>query len=162
MPTKKAEWFIVERVHALAVMHLTRRRDLVVRDEPRDPACLPGLSVEIIDQEKVRRGQFAVYLEGTKTAIDEEQANILLGPSFRDFIPYNPVPLPICLFYFTMEDDQGYFTWVNEPFIQVDGLARLQVHREPHCTKLDRKVLDRMVQQVYDWYDAFYASVIVN
>jgi hypothetical protein len=169
MPTKKAEWFIVERVHALAVMHLTRRRDLVIRDEPRDPAYFPVLAVEIIEPEKVRPGHFAVYrwqfdvyLDGTRTAIDEDQANKLLSPSFREFNPYHPVAHPICLFYFTMEDDQGYFTWVKEPKIEVDGKAKLFPHREAHCIKLDRKVLDRIVHQVCDWYDALNHSLTVN
>jgi hypothetical protein len=161
MLAKKAEWFIVERVHALAIMHLTRRRDLVIRDEPRDPAYFPVLTVEIIDPEKVRRGQFAVFLEGTKAAIDEEQANKLLGPSFQRSNPYHPVGHPVCLFYFTMEDDQGYFTWVKEPVIE-DGLARFRVHREARCIKLDRKTLDRIVQQVCDWYDALNRSLTMN
>jgi hypothetical protein len=161
MPTKKAEWFIVERVHALAVMHLTRRRDLLIRDEPREHEDLPAMSVDIIDSKKQGRRRFEVYLEGTKAAIDEAHSNRLLGPRFHQFNPHNPVAHPICLFFFSMEHDQGYFTWVKEPVI-VDGNARLRVQHEPHCTKLDRKILDRIVQQVNDWYDAFYASVTVN
>jgi hypothetical protein len=161
MPTKKAEWFIVERVHALAVMHLTRRRDLMIRDEPRDPDNLSVLTVDIIDSKNKGRRRFEVYLDGTKTAIDEEHSNKLLGPSFQRFNPYNPVAHPVCLFYFTMENDQGYFTWIKEPVI-VDGNARLRVHHEPRCIKLDRKVLDRIVQQMNDWYDSFYAAVTVN
>jgi hypothetical protein len=161
MPTKKAEWYIVERVHALAVMHLTRRSDLVVRDVWRDPHYLTDLTVEIIEPGKIGRRRFGVYVEGTKTAIDDEHSNKQLDPSVRQFSSDNPLPDPICLFYFSMEGDQGYFTWIKEPVI-VDGTARLRIHHQAHGVKLDRKILDRIVQQVNDWYDAFYASVVVN
>ena len=158
MPSTQSEWYIGERVKALAVMHLTRRKDLVVKEEVREPGKIRDLLVEIISPEKVGWRRFGVYLQGTKAAVTEKHADRVLSLSLQRFRDYGETPYPFCLFYFTMDDNQGYFTWVAEPIIS-DGTPKLDYHEEAHCIKLDREALDHIVDRVNDWYDAFYGMV---
>ncbi len=160
MSARNSNWYISERTRALAVMHLTRRDDLVVKEEVREPDQVLDLIVEIVDPRKTGQRRFGVYLQGTPSTTTEEHANKVLGISLRRFHGYGEVPYPFCLFYFTMEDSQGYFTWVAEPMVD-DGRPRLRYHEEAHCTQLDRDVLDRIVLRVNAWYDAFYSTVKV-
>jgi hypothetical protein len=161
MTKKQQEWFVAERSRALAMMHLTRRDDLVItagrgagleylvavtaRQEPREPS--------------VR--QFGVFLRGSKEATTEARLAQVLRLTLARFRRVGPFPYPVCLFYFTMDDDQGYFTWVAEPEVTGNG-PRLLMHGEAHCHKLDRKTLDEIVDRVDRWYDAFFESIAVQ
>ncbi|CAN5704783.1 hypothetical protein BH23PLA1_BH23PLA1_44770 [soil metagenome] len=156
---RDSDWFISERIRALAIMHLTRRADLIVREEAREPDKILDLVVDIIDPAKPGRRRFGVYLQGTKSPVTIEHANTVLRPSMARFRAYGEVPYPFCLFYFTMEDNKGYFTWTAEPMIDDEGRPRLRYHEAPHCTEIDREVLDQIVDKVNAWYDAFYITI---
>ncbi|HKB38859.1 MAG TPA: hypothetical protein VKD72_20615, partial [Gemmataceae bacterium] len=70
-------------------------------------------------------------------------------------------PYPVCLLHFTMDDDQGYYTWVAEPVVTKDG-PRLIQHAQAHCRKLDREALDHIVASVDRWYEAFFQTIAVK
>jgi hypothetical protein len=53
MSATKTAWYIDERVKALAIMHLTRRDDLVVKDEVRESGQIPDFVVQIISPVKM-------------------------------------------------------------------------------------------------------------
>src|SRR3954464_3487923 len=114
------DWFVAERTRALALMHLTRRDDLVVT-ETRGPDI--GLdyvvSISKEDGEKSLR-QFGVVLRGAKSPVTEDQLNKTLRPTMQTFQRTGQLPYPVCLLSF-MDDDQGYYTWVAEPAVMADG-----------------------------------------
>ena len=62
------------------------------------------------------------------------------------------------MFYFTIDDGQGFVTWIAEPVIK-GGRLELQYHRAAACTQLDREALDRIVEPVNAWYDAYYSDI---
>jgi hypothetical protein len=160
MSENKQEWFIAERTRALAMLHLTRRDDLEVTPAGQ------GVGLEYIvyitkgGKERSLR-QFGVFLRGTKSPVTERHLDKLLRPTMQSFLGIGPFPYPVCLFHFTMEDDQGYFTWVAEPAVTEDG-PRLLMHEEAHCRKLDRAALDEIVSRVDSWYDAFFGRIAVK
>jgi hypothetical protein len=80
----------------------------------------------------------------------------------QSFSRVQEFPYPVCLLYFTMEDNQGYYTWIAEPVLTGDGKPQLQMHATADCKKLDREALDKMVSQVDAWYGAFFASIVVG
>jgi hypothetical protein len=160
MSEHKQEWFVAERARALALMHLTRRKDLVVTQAER------GVGLEYVVYITKEGGepslrQFGVFLRGTKSAVTEDQLNRVLRPTVQSFQRVGQFPYPVCLFHFTMDDDQGYYTWVAEPVVVDDG-PRLLLHSEARCRKLDRASLDELVHQVDRWYDAFFARIAVK
>ena len=154
--------FVAERAESLAIIHLTRRPDLIVRREIRAVDRVMDLLVEIAEPgASPGWKKFGVYLQGTKTPVTVSDANRKLTFSLRRFFNDHGEPaIPFCLFYFTMEDNQGYFTWVAEPMVD-EGRSRLKYHREKaNCVLLDDGALDRIVEAVDAYYVAFYQSAI--
>jgi hypothetical protein len=162
MTKNDQEWFVAERTRALALMHLTRRDDLTITEAGQ------GVGLEYIvyltrghkAQERSVR-QFGVSVRGTKNLVTPEHLDKALRPTMQGFLRAGPFPYPVCLFHFTMDDDQGDFTWVAEPAVGQEG-PRLLMHAEAHCRKLDRAALDEVVSRVDRWYDAFFASIAVK
>ncbi|HUG93982.1 MAG TPA: hypothetical protein VML55_24340, partial [Planctomycetaceae bacterium] len=56
-----------QRVRALAIMHLTRRRDLVIRDSSENLGF--DLTVQIVRNEKPGLRQFGVELKGVRESL---------------------------------------------------------------------------------------------
>src|SRR5262245_29967461 len=106
MPTPTTQWFISERVRALAMVVLTRREDLLVIDPNSDYGF--DLLVHIIKPNTPATRQFAVILKGTRTAVSDAQANAQLKPTINRYAD-GEFAFPVCIFYFTMEDDKGRY-----------------------------------------------------
>ena len=158
MSQETQEWFVAERARALAMVYLTRRDDLAVVKAGQ------GIGLEFIVYIRKEDGetsvrQFGVFLRGTKGPVTEAHLDKLLSPRMNT-LP-KQFPYPVCLFHFTMDDDQGYYTWVAEPAVE-DGKPRLVLHNTPHTKKLDSPALDKIVESVDRWYDAFFAQVAVK
>ena len=139
-------------------MYLTRRRDLILKYEGEDAGI--DILVEIAQRAKTGRRMFGVELKGTMSKTTVSHANKMLKPSVQKFLRYPELPYPICLIYFTMVDNAGYYTWLTEPIIE-DGSARLKRHEEADCHVLDRTGLDDVVDRVSAWYDVFYSTILV-
>lgn len=162
MASKQSNSFISERVESLAIMHLTRRPDLAVRREIRTVDNVMDLMVEIVDEGRSPGWKtFGVYLQGTKTPVTTSDADSKLKISLRRFFnSYGEPTIPFCLFYFTMDDNQGYFTWIAEPVMHNRGF-RLKYHKETaNCVPLSDDVLDQIVEAVNAYYAALYRNAI--
>jgi hypothetical protein len=157
---EKQEWFVAKRARALAMVHLTRRDDLAVANAPQGVGLQFLVSLGGDNREPSVR-QFGVFLRGTKAVITEAQLDKLLRPAIQSFLRLGPFPYPVCLFHFTMDDDQGYYSWVAEPAVTDDG-PRLLMHEAPHSRKLDAAALDEILEQVDRWYDAFFRRIAVK
>jgi hypothetical protein len=154
------QWFVGERARALATVYLTRRDDLVVTKA--GPGT--GLDLLIFITKKEREPsvrQFGVFLRGAKGPVTEARADRILRPTMQSFLRVGPFPYPVSLFYFTMEDDQGYYTWVAEPAVEA-GQPQLRMHEAAHCPKLDAGALGEIVEKVDRWYDAFFSRIAVQ
>lgn len=160
MGEDRQKWFVAERARALAMIHLTRRDDLVVQKAGE------GLGLEFIVRITKEAGepslrQFGVFLRGSKSSATEAHLDKVLRPVLRSFVGIGQFPYPVCLFHFTMDDDKGYYTWVAEPAVAHGG-PRLLMHQAPHCRTLDRAALDEIVEKVDRWYDAFFGRIAVE
>jgi hypothetical protein len=154
------KWFIAERSKALAMVVLTRRDDLVVRNAGQDTGLQFLVSFSKGNGEPAIR-QFGVFLRGTKSPVIEAHLDRTLRPKMQSYLRKGPFPYPVCLFHFTMDDDQGYFTWVAEPAV-ADEEPRLLLQEGPHSRKLDRAALDEIVDKVDRWYDVFFRQITVK
>lgn len=155
--SKQKQWFVAERVRALATMYLTRRRDLTLKFEDKDGGL--DILVEIVQDERAGRRMFGVELRGTISAVSIDHANKILKPSIQKMRRFPELPYPICLFYFTMEDNAGYYTWLAEPVIK-ENAAKLRYHDDAHCQPLDKHALDQLVDRINQWYDILYTTLI--
>jgi len=164
MTGKQADRFLADRVEAMAIMHLTRRSDLIVRREIRhhgDP--IRDLTVEIQEDGRiVNWKRFGVYLQGSKSPLTLAIAKNKMKIGLRRFFDDLGEPLlPFCLFYFTMEDNRGYFTWLAEPMVE-EGRPFLRYHRDKaDCVALDLATIDNVVELVNSYYLAMRMAAIV-
>jgi hypothetical protein len=71
------------------------------------------------------------------------------------------LPFPLCLFFFTMTDNKGYFIWLIEPSIE-HGLAKLRTADAKAWVQiLDKAALDEIIERINAWYDVFYSTISV-
>ncbi|MBY0230017.1 MAG: hypothetical protein K2W96_12105 [Gemmataceae bacterium] len=158
--SERSEWFVAERTRSLAMIHLTRRDDLLVSNGGEGA----GLQFIVrIEKEKGRPAlrQFGLFLRGSRGPATLAQVEKSLRPTMQSFARLGPFPYPVALFHFMMEDDQGCFAWVAEPEV-ADGAPRLVLREAPACLPLDRAALDGIVDRVDAWYDAFFSRVAVK
>lgn len=153
--TVTEQWIFEERTQQLAIVHLTRRDDLVVT------AAAEGYGIDLlvtICQDGVRTGRlFGVQLQGyaslTVTANGSLDTYTLNTPPVKTATP-TELPFPLCLFLFAMNNDVGYYRWLLEPVLVVGQSPKLLREPQPHFKRLTRSSLDQIVQQVNIWYDA--------
>lgn len=148
-------WILAERAVQLAIVHLTRRDDLIVTPATADD----GIDLLItITQRSVRTGRiFGIQVKGhaalpivTNGAPDTYTFTIptVAAPTLIE------LPFPLCLFIFAMDSDLGYYRWLVEPRIAADQPPSLRVNPKQHFTLLTKAALDQLVLQVNRWYDA--------
>jgi hypothetical protein len=63
------------------------------------------------------------------------------------------LPFPVCLFYFTMADDRGYYRWLLEPDTSERDYAYLKQRTNKEFKKLTDNEINKMVSQVNSWYE---------
>jgi hypothetical protein len=106
--------------------------------------------------------EFGIALRGVWAAVTKNHADQVLGPAMQQMKPYSPFLRPVCLFFFTMENDAAWYTWVAEPIVSEDGKPLLRFCDEPDCRQLDKRGLKEIIERVDWWYDALFPSLIAN
>jgi hypothetical protein len=102
---------------------------------------------------------FGVYMGASMAPVTLEGANKQLKPVLGKVQSIGPFHFPVCVFYFTVKDNQGYYSWAYEPVVTAEGRLRLTAHSEAHCNKLNNESLEDIVSAVKRWYDFFYATI---
>jgi Domain of unknown function (DUF4365) len=150
--------FIAERARISALVYLTRREDLIVTEETADVGG--DLWVTLKPGKKEGHRKFGVQLKGAWAAVAPGHVNKALQPGIQQMLRYRPFPLPVVLFFFTMENNEGWYTWVAEPVVSSGGEFELVQHSEASCRPLDGEAINEIIEAVDRWYDAFFARAI--
>src|SRR2546423_9045969 len=106
-------WYIDQRAEALAFVYLTRRSDLLVHQQTGDYGY--DFLVEIVRDQRATRRVFGVQVNARIDPIQNPKLFNLKHEARKE------LPFPLCLFFFTMQTDQAFYTWITEPFITTDG-----------------------------------------
>jgi hypothetical protein len=154
------EILIAKRAHALTMMLLTRRDELLI-EEVKDDIGLDYL-VRFHTKGKEGLREFGIQLKAVWAAATKDHADKILRPAFQQRQRYGPFLRPVCLFLFTMENDGAWYTWVAEPIEAEDGKPGLRSCNEPDCRPLDKRALKELVERVDWWYGALFPCLIVN
>jgi hypothetical protein len=96
---------------------------------------------------------FGVLLRGVSAPVTAEHANEVLGPTMGQFQGMRKFTYPVCLFFFTMWEEQAFFSWLAEPRVTEAG-PKLVHHDRANCVPLTDDLLDQVVEQVVSWNDA--------
>lgn len=149
---------IEKRARALAMMLLTHRPDLLIEE-------VADLGLDFIvrfNTEKEGMRELGVKVRGARAAMTKEQADKALRPSMQQIKRHGPFTRPVCLFFFTMEYDGAWYTWVAEPTESDDGKPTLRSCDAPDCRLLDKRAVKEIVERVDSWFNAVYPSLVVN
>jgi len=148
---------LAERLRALATVILTRWGDLSIVETKRDTGL--DFHVSIDREDKSMRLTFGVLLRGMPSSVTVEQANQVLGPTIGQFQGMRKFTYPVCLFVFTMRDEQAFFSWLAEPVV-TGGAPKLVHHDKAHCVPLTDELLEQVIEQIVAWYDAVETVLI--
>jgi hypothetical protein len=153
--TKADAEYIETRARNLALMYLTRRDDLKI-SSGKDQ----GLDFLITIS---RPGPYNGRLFGiaVKGAFSAQRGPKGVGSpvtrfSNREKSVLKMMPFPVCLFFFTMEDDKAYYEWVGEPIL--DPAPRLVLNDNNELKRLTNEEMRKIISRVDKWYDRCEAA----
>ncbi len=157
MTDEAREMFVADQARALATVLLTRRGDLTIMETKKDTGL--DFHVYIGREDKPMRLVFGVLLRGVAPPLTADQADKVLGPTLGQFRGMRKFTYPVCLFFFTLREEQAFFSWLAEPVVK-GGAPKLVHHEKAHCVPLTDDLLDQVVEQIVAWYDAVEAVLI--
>jgi hypothetical protein len=153
MATKEA-WYIGQRSEALAIMYLTRRDDLIVSRQKEKDRGLDFL-VTLLKDGGYSGRLFGVQVKATVSTPKLVQHDNLIEIKLNldSLQSLAELPFPVCLFFFTLENDQGYYKWILEPVIEGQSSSKLFFNKSNEFTKLTDKEIEEIISVVNNWYD---------
>jgi len=158
MKTQKNETsFVGQRAKALALIHLTRRDDVVISNLELDLGV--DLVVHLIRKDSRARRTFGVVVKGTSDWIaTDEQATKKLN-SLKNPPKAGDIGMPVCVFFFSVQSNDGYYDWKVEPVLD-EGRAKLVPRTTFHCKKLNAGAMDEIIGAVDKWHEALFRSFV--
>jgi len=155
------EILIEKRARALALMLLTHCDDLLIDEKAKDDVGLDYI-VRFRTEGKQGLREFGIEVKAASAAVTKDRADELLRPMVLHTNRYGPFLRPVCLFFFTMENDGAWYTWIAEPIESKRGKCLLRSHEKPDCLPLNKKALKEIIERVDDWYDRIFPNRTVN
>lgn len=146
-----------ERAELLALIYLTRRDDLSATRHPISYSS--DILVSLLESGRDRERTFGVEVEGVVSEKDVRthsarwhQRTLQTGQGAYGI-------MPVCLFVFVMEGDQGYWRWIQEPAVH-EGRSDLIFNPNMALRRLDNteppkaEELTKIIAAVNAWYDS--------
>lgn len=153
--TKNQPWYLTERAQNLAIIFLTENPNVEVMLQQKRDAGLDIL-VRLREDGKVRGRFFGVTVKATLAQQPEGQVS--QSKNFhltKNEVPFfDDIPFPVCLFLFTVDDDQGYWAWVKQPVIDPVRGPSLQLNDHSDLVKLAPNEMNAIVSDVARWYES--------
>ncbi|HEX5270578.1 MAG TPA: hypothetical protein VFW33_08840 [Gemmataceae bacterium] len=157
MTSETNERYVGGQVRSRANVILTRRDDLRVV-ETKDQTGL-DMHVYVDREDKPMRLVFGVLLRGVPSPTTADEANKVLVPTMGFFQGLRKFTYPVCLFFFTVREEQAFFSWLAEPVVNGEG-PKLVHHTKANCVELTDALLADVVGRVVAWYDAVESVLI--
>jgi hypothetical protein len=154
---------IETRAKALLALTLTSRPDLILHEQDSDYGVDFMVSIR-------KNGTYTSRLFGIllKASV-RDSTSISISLPVNSLSYYKDTPFPLCLCYFFMSNDKGFYKWLIEPAVDQNGSPRLTpgfseetLHSNKSSapfkisefTELDQEGLSHLVNEVNAWYDA--------
>ncbi|MEH2378021.1 MAG: DUF4365 domain-containing protein [Nostoc sp.] len=149
-----APWYIGKRAESLAIVYLTRRDDLIISQPTPDK----GLDFLItITKDGVSSGRlFGVEVKATVSTpglIQHHDIFKLKNNSNKNTNFFRDLPFPVCLFFFTLENDKAYYKWILEPNMNEQNNLGLNFNENDELKQLNDQEIANIISRVNSWYD---------
>jgi hypothetical protein len=160
MSTATVADYVAKRAELLARLVLTRREGarVIAFEDPQDTGFLVQLPhSRDRGRSKAPQPSVAVYVKGTDDRLEDERRAVAncrelwKGLSDKAFDFYLA---PVVFLLFSMEGDQGYFSWVMEPHVDRDRTPSLTRVEAPEMTRISRKSIEELFDRVEEWSEA--------
>jgi hypothetical protein len=138
-------WYYEERAQSLALMYLTRRKDLVIKKQQDDYGL--DFLVTILHNEAYTGRIFGIEVV---SALD--LSKVTRFTKYQEAL-YNDIPFPICLFFFSMSDDKAYYRWIKKPVTEAKNWPYLELSQSQTLVSLTNRELERIINEVNMWYE---------
>ncbi len=161
-------WFIGERAEALAILHLTRCKELeIVPVSGYGNGAGIDLLVRVNQPELPENAIFAVEVKGERSLphVRDQKFQVRYSPS-----QIKQSAWPVCVFLFNVTTEEGYYRWLYEPVIDdqnravlrlasefsqrlaIDGTQSKAIAVSSPFEKLTNQALQGLVRLVTRWY----------
>jgi len=153
MATKEA-WYIGQRAESLAMMYLTRRNDLVVsrQQEEQNLDFLVTLLKNGAHTGRLFGVQVKAIVSTPKSTQFDNSVEIKLALEQNRLL--TELPFPVCLFFFTLGNNQGYYKWILEPVIAGQPNFELLLNQKNELKELNDEEIGNIISAVNSWYDS--------
>ncbi len=155
MSTATAD-YVAQRAKLLAELVLTRRKGvrLLSFTEAADTGhgLIAQLSVPDLGHDRQIQPYLNVQVQGTDEPLEGEHTATACGK--RHWKPLSLFMAPAVFLLFSMEGDQGYFSWMLEPQVDPKRGPTLTWVEAPEMTKITKKAIDEMFDRVDEWFEA--------
>jgi hypothetical protein len=143
-------WYVNLRARSYAVLWLTQRDDLRVVYQS-SAASGVDMVVTILRDGHISGRQFGVVLEPRRAGSSTPRLNPRTVAHER--ATYAEATFPICMLAFSANSEAGWFRWIVEPTL-CDAGAALELSSRIHFQPTTGELLDSVIDEVNDWYDA--------
>lgn len=156
---KMKEEFLKERAEQLAIIYLTRRDDVRVLKNPTQSGTALLASL-LHDGQDVGR-YLGVEVAGTvsERGLKRLEQTIEIDPGVFPIMSFHDTASPSCLFFFTMQDDLGYWKWLQEPMCDNQRAGSLSVNQSTTLVRLTNQDLETIWIRVEEWYQTWQQLV---
>ena len=148
-------WYIGLRSKALAIVSLTERDDLIVYRDTKDYDLDVLVSISK-NGEDINR-LFGVEIKAVKSTpkIIQNDAVFNIEGADVDVLQsrFKKCNFPICLFFFTLDNDNGYYKWISEPILDNENSNKLKFNRSPEFRELTKEAINDIVSLINQWYE---------
>ncbi|MEM8641501.1 MAG: DUF4365 domain-containing protein [Cyanobacteria bacterium P01_G01_bin.54] len=143
------ELFVGERAENLAVVYLSRSRNLAIERMTSDYGL--DMLVTILRDDTLPTGRvFGVQVKAQDGVIKDAWEEISLNLSQQERNYLKELPFPVCALFFTMDDDQGYYKWLRYP---TENKTNLYSLAQAAWRSLETLPIEQLIVEVNIWYD---------
>lgn len=150
----KQPWYISLRAEALAIVYLTDRDDLIVSQQQQSTGL--DLLVTITKDGNSSGRLFGVQVKAVASSSELIQHNDIVKIKINKFNHLDKIsdlPFPVCLFFFTLDNDQGYYKWILEPNIDGKDSINLLFNNSAEMRRIDEEEIEKIISRVNSWYE---------
>jgi hypothetical protein len=150
---------VAQRSELLARVFLTRRLNINVH--PFGDNNDEGLNFICTIRDDRVKGflPFGVLVWGTAKELSTETEATAYGRQKKKVLRQSTFFFPVVVLLFSMQDDQGYFSWLVEPCQEGNKLFHVP---ELKFKTFDTKHLDRMIKRIASWYNRLSHDIVAE
>ncbi|HEY7034725.1 MAG TPA: hypothetical protein VH482_25525 [Thermomicrobiales bacterium] len=168
-------WVYALRAETLAKLYLTRSRDLDILTLSESTNRVQyDLLVRVNGVGTIDTPEFGVEVKGISQPLESNRwrSTVLRNLARwwdRSEDETTDQHLPICLFVFNIDTEEGLYLWLREPHVEQNGYVKAYlstnlpegngrqktaISNGVRFEKLDKVAIDRIVDKVVEWYRA--------